>query len=98
MKSSWKRTSFQVTPKISYTSFSHSVIGFSNSFEEVDIKTLRVGPRIGKGSYAEVFKAVWRGTEVAVKRLPAHMLSEEFFQDFEREADLMRYVTHFVIF
>eukprot|EP01089_Gocevia_fonbrunei_P016598 TRINITY_DN5188_c0_g1_i1.p1 TRINITY_DN5188_c0_g1~~TRINITY_DN5188_c0_g1_i1.p1 ORF type:complete len:681 (-),score=90.84 TRINITY_DN5188_c0_g1_i1:37-2079(-) len=67
---------------------------FSESFQEVDPSTLKIGVRVGKGSFAEVFKAVWRGTDVAVKKLPAHLLSEEFFKDFEREVDLMRQLRH----
>ncbi len=31
-------------------------LAFSDSFEEVDAKELRIGARIGKGSFAEVFK------------------------------------------
>ncbi|KAL6080092.1 putative serine/threonine-protein kinase SIS8 [Balamuthia mandrillaris] len=68
--------------------------GFSDAFEEVDIKELKMGPRIGKGSYAEVYKATWRGTAVAVKKLPAHLLTASFFDDFEREAALMKRLRH----
>eukprot|EP01088_Endostelium_zonatum_P020602 TRINITY_DN7677_c0_g1_i1.p1 TRINITY_DN7677_c0_g1~~TRINITY_DN7677_c0_g1_i1.p1 ORF type:complete len:377 (-),score=59.44 TRINITY_DN7677_c0_g1_i1:155-1285(-) len=67
---------------------------FSESFEEIVIDDLVIGARIGKGSFAEVFKAKWRGTEVAVKKLPAQMLGGEFFEDFENEAELMRQLRH----
>lgn len=68
--------------------------GFSKKFEQVLPQELKIGPRIGKGSFAEVFKARWRGTLVAVKRLPAHSLTPEFFEDFEREAALMKRLRH----
>ena len=68
--------------------------GFSEDFQEVDPSELELGPRIGKGSFAEVFRAKWRGTTIAVKKLPAHMVGEEFFDDFEQEADLMKRLRH----
>lgn len=67
---------------------------FSKRFEQVMPKELKIGPRIGKGSFAEVYKARWRGTLVAVKRLPAHSLTPDFFEDFEREAALMKRLRH----
>jgi serine/threonine protein kinase len=67
---------------------------FSKKFEQVAPHELKIGPRIGKGSFAEVFKARWRGTLVAIKKLPAHSLTPEFFEDFEREADLMKRLRH----
>ena len=35
---------------------------------EIDPHEVTLGPRIGIGSYGEVYKGTWRGTEVAVKR------------------------------
>lgn len=72
----------------------HPVPNFTEGFEEIDVSELKIGPRIGKGSFAEVFKAEWRGILVAVKKLPAHALSEEFFKDFESEAALMKHLRH----
>jgi hypothetical protein len=68
--------------------------GFSKKFEQVARHDIKMGPRIGKGSFAEVFKARWRGTVVAVKKLPAHSLTPDFFDDFEREAALMKRLRH----
>lgn len=68
--------------------------GFSKKFEQVAPHEIKIGPRIGKGSFAEVFKARWRGTLVAVKKLPAHSLTPDFFEDFEREAALMKRLRH----
>jgi serine/threonine-protein kinase CTR1 len=39
-----------------------------------------LGQRIGIGSYGEVYKAMWRGTEVAVKRFLEQNLSPQLVQ------------------
>eukprot|EP01090_Pellita_catalonica_P020957 TRINITY_DN7711_c0_g1_i1.p1 TRINITY_DN7711_c0_g1~~TRINITY_DN7711_c0_g1_i1.p1 ORF type:complete len:530 (+),score=70.55 TRINITY_DN7711_c0_g1_i1:14-1603(+) len=71
-----------------------NIDGFTSLFEEIDPGDLIVGVRIGKGSFAEVFKALWHGTEVAVKKLPAHSLTDDFYADLEREAELMQTLRH----
>ena len=43
---------------------------------ELEPKELLLGPRIGIGSYGEVFRGTWRHTDVAVKRLLEQDLSE----------------------
>lgn len=43
--------------------------GFSEEDVEVDFSEVQMGPRIGVGCFGEVFKARWRQTTVAVKRL-----------------------------
>lgn len=46
-------------------------------------------------SYGEVFKAVWRGTEVAVKKLPVALLeNKDFLRDFKQEALIMSSLRH----
>eukprot|EP00427_Karlodinium_veneficum_P042821 CAMPEP_0169253912 /NCGR_PEP_ID=MMETSP1016-20121227/38874_1 /TAXON_ID=342587 /ORGANISM="Karlodinium micrum, Strain CCMP2283" /LENGTH=400 /DNA_ID=CAMNT_0009335297 /DNA_START=28 /DNA_END=1230 /DNA_ORIENTATION=- len=40
---------------------------------EVDLADLRVGECIGAGTTAEVFRATWHGTDVAVKRLRGYL-------------------------
>lgn len=44
---------------------------------EVDFSEVELGPRIGIGCFGEVFKARWRHTTVAVKRLIDQSLSEQ---------------------
>ena len=56
---------------MSRTSFS------SNNDVEVDFSEVELGPRIGLGCFGEVFKARWRQTTVAVKRLFDQSLSQE---------------------
>jgi serine/threonine protein kinase len=51
---------------------------------------LQLGPRIGKGAYGEVFRAKWRGIDVAVKKMPCSLLqNKEFLNDFQQEAKIM---------
>jgi serine/threonine protein kinase len=68
--------------------------GFAKEFGQVSPHEFQIGPRIGKGSFAEVFKGQWRGTVIAIKKVPAHSLTAEFFEDFEREAALMKDLRH----
>jgi len=55
---------------------------------------VRLGARIGRGNYGEVFYGVWGGTEVAVKKLPIHNLNDQLVTDFHREVALLRVLRH----
>jgi len=58
-------------------------------------KEIVLGPRIGKGSYGEVYRAKWRGIDVAVKKMPFSLLqNKEFLADFQKEAYLMASLRH----
>jgi hypothetical protein len=61
---------------------------------EVDPREITLGPRIGIGSYGEVYKGTWRGTEVAVKRFLEQNLSPQLVQEFRGEVDLMARLRH----
>jgi len=65
-----------------------------NEFEKIDISKLKLGKRIGKGSFGEVYVGSYLGTEVAVKKILANKISPEFLQEFAREAALMRDLRH----
>ena len=56
----------------------------------VECSELEMGPMIGHGKFAEVYKAVWLGTEVAVKKLMPSDINDEFVDSFEKEVLLMR--------
>ena len=56
--------------------------------------TIQLGERIGIGSYGEVHRGVWRGTEVAVKRFLDQDLSTDLMREFFGEVDLMRRLRH----
>ncbi|GJP48177.1 hypothetical protein CLOM_g7451 [Closterium sp. NIES-68] len=61
----------------------------------IDFNELRLGIRVGIGSFGEVFRAVWRGTEVAVKRLLLQDdPSPEEYEDFYNEISLLSRLRH----
>jgi serine/threonine protein kinase len=45
----------------------------------IDFKELRLGERLGEGSFSVVFKASWKGFPVAVKRLKNTSINHRFF-------------------
>ncbi|KAG2433495.1 hypothetical protein HYH02_012613 [Chlamydomonas schloesseri] len=61
---------------------------------EIDPKELTLGQRIGIGSYGEVYKGSWRGTEVAVKRFLEQNLSPPTIRDFRDEVLIMSKLRH----
>lgn len=67
----------------------------------MDVASIEILERIGKGSYGEVFKGRWKGTEVAIKKLPYYFTElddtgdqEAFFNHFLKEAELMQSLRH----
>jgi tRNA A-37 threonylcarbamoyl transferase component Bud32 len=62
--------------------------------QTINVAQIQLLARIGKGSFAEVFRATWRGSEIAVKKLPARAVDEEMRADFEGEAALMSRLRH----
>lgn len=52
----------------------------SHAAWEIDPSEITLGQRIGIGSYGEVYKGLWRGTEVAVKRFLEQNLSPQLVQ------------------
>ncbi|KAF8067119.1 SIS8 [Scenedesmus sp. PABB004] len=61
---------------------------------EIDPSEITLGQRIGIGSYGEVYKGLWRGTEVAVKRFLEQNLSPQLVQEFKAEVDIMARLRH----
>lgn len=61
---------------------------------EIPWEDLVIGERIGLGSYGEVYRADWNGTEVAVKKF----LDQDFYGDaldeFRSEVQIMRRLRH----
>mmetsp|Transcript_27257 Transcript_27257/g.38413 ORF Transcript_27257/g.38413 Transcript_27257/m.38413 type:complete len:685 (+) Transcript_27257:201-2255(+) len=67
--------------------------------DDIDYKEIEIAERIGRGNFGEVYKGVWRGTVVAVKKtkIPSHVSETEelqFLEDFAREAQIMRALRH----
>jgi len=59
----------------------------------IDFSELVVGIHIGSGGYGEVYKGVWRGTDVAVKVLKSD-LSTEDIKIFYQEVQLLSRLRH----
>lgn len=61
----------------------------------MDFKEFTVDCEIGHGSFGLVHKALWRGTEVAIKRLPRESMTEQqVLLEFMKEAFIMRQLRH----
>ncbi|XP_056177031.1 probable serine/threonine-protein kinase SIS8 [Syzygium oleosum] len=63
---------------------------------ECDIRweDLQIGERIGIGSYGEVYRAEWNGTEVAVKKFLDQDFSGEALAQFKCEVEIMLRLRH----
>jgi len=69
--------------------------------KQMDYGEIVLIERVGKGSYGEVFKGSWRGTEVAVKKLPYYfqqledkVQQKQFLESFIQETQLMKTLRH----
>jgi hypothetical protein len=61
---------------------------------EVDMGELEMGEQLGAGGYGEVHKAMWKGTEVAVKMMISETLSREMERSFKEEVRVMTALRH----
>ncbi|KAH9331002.1 hypothetical protein KI387_003110, partial [Taxus chinensis] len=69
-----------------------SLLPFSEwNIESAELKT---GARVGFGSFGEVFRGVWRGTEVAIKILLEQDLTVENVEDFCNEISVLSRLRH----
>lgn len=58
--------------------------------QELDMAEIIMGEKIGRGSFADVYRAKWRHTDVAVKKLvDVHL--KQVVDDFSNETNLMLY-------
>ncbi len=55
---------------------------------EINYDELEIGAALGTGGYGEVYKAAWKGTEVAVKVMASEKVTKEMEKDFKDEVDL----------
>ncbi|XP_006475934.1 serine/threonine-protein kinase EDR1 isoform X3 [Citrus sinensis] len=61
---------------------------------EILWEDLQIGERIGIGSYGEVYRADWHGTEVAVKKFLDQDFSGDSLSQFKCEAEIMLRLRH----
>ncbi|AVK76543.1 serine-threonine kinase [Pandoravirus neocaledonia] len=61
---------------------------------EIRTDDLDMGPLLGRGGHGEVYRAVWRGTDVAVKTLGTEALTRDAVQAFRDEVRVMTSLRH----
>ncbi|KAF9667544.1 hypothetical protein SADUNF_Sadunf15G0034200 [Salix dunnii] len=61
---------------------------------EIPWDEIAMGERIGLGSYGEVYRGDWHGTEVAVKRFLDQDITGESLEEFRSEVRIMKRVRH----
>lgn len=61
---------------------------------EIPWEDLHVGERIGIGSYGEVYRAEWNGTEVAVKKFMNQDITSDALEQFKCEIEIMLRLRH----
>ncbi|ELR13222.1 serine/threonine kinase [Acanthamoeba castellanii str. Neff] len=61
---------------------------------EIAYEELDVGDMLGRGGYGEVYKAKWKGSEVAVKVMGAGTISKDGRERFVNEARIMSHLRH----
>ncbi|PPD95307.1 hypothetical protein GOBAR_DD07643 [Gossypium barbadense] len=61
---------------------------------EIPWEDITLGERIGLGSYGEVYRGDWHGTEVAVKKFLDQDISGELLEEFKSEVLIMKKLRH----
>ncbi|BCS82726.1 putative serine/threonine-protein kinase [Cotonvirus japonicus] len=61
---------------------------------EIDFDELEIGESIGNGGFGTVNKALWKGTEVAVKTITAENISKEMERNFKEEVRITTSLRH----
>ncbi|GFQ05389.1 serine/threonine-protein kinase ctr1 [Phtheirospermum japonicum] len=61
---------------------------------EILWEDLQIGERIGIGSYGEVYRGEWNGTEVAVKKFMKQDISGDALEQFKCEIEIMLRLRH----
>lgn len=62
---------------------------------EIDFAELEMGPQLGAGGFGEVHRAVWKGTDVAVKVVSAHNTNKAAWDNFKQVTDIL-HQTHLI--
>ncbi|RLN95838.1 hypothetical protein BBJ28_00013189 [Nothophytophthora sp. Chile5] len=67
---------------------------FLKPHQNVNMADVVVGRVIGEGAFGKVYKAVWKGCDVAVKVLIRQNLSADVVREFETEVKIMSFMHH----
>nr|WIL03466.1 serine/threonine kinase [Cedratvirus plubellavi] len=65
-----------------------------NNDWEIDMDELEMGEDLGRGGFGEVNKALWKGTEVAVKTILSSNLNKDAEKAFREEINVMTALRH----
>ncbi|GJN22252.1 hypothetical protein PR202_gb09804 [Eleusine coracana subsp. coracana] len=61
---------------------------------EMQWEEIAIGERIGLGSFGEVYRGEWHGTEVAVKKFLQQDISSDALEEFRTEVRIMKRLRH----
>ncbi|KAJ1281014.1 hypothetical protein BS78_04G276100 [Paspalum vaginatum] len=61
---------------------------------EMQWDEIAIGERIGLGSFGEVYRGEWHGTEVAVKKFLQQDISSDALEEFRQEVRIMKRLRH----
>uniref|UniRef100_J3LH04 non-specific serine/threonine protein kinase n=1 Tax=Oryza brachyantha TaxID=4533 RepID=J3LH04_ORYBR len=61
---------------------------------EIQWEEITIGERIGLGSFGEVYRGEWHGTEVAVKKFLQQDISSDALEEFRTEVRIIRRLRH----
>ncbi|KAH8491879.1 hypothetical protein H0E87_021465 [Populus deltoides] len=85
----------RISDRLAVNDRSKSDAGLDDVAEcEIPWEEMTLGERIGLGSYGEVYRGDWHGTEVAVKRFLDQDITGESLAEFRSEVRIMKRVRH----
>ncbi|XP_011039117.1 PREDICTED: serine/threonine-protein kinase EDR1 isoform X2 [Populus euphratica] len=85
----------RISDRLAVNDRSKSDAGLDDVAEcEIPWEEITLGERIGLGSYGEVYRGDWHGTEVAVKRFLDQDITGESLAEFRSEVRIMKRVRH----
>ncbi|KAG8059463.1 hypothetical protein GUJ93_ZPchr0002g23247 [Zizania palustris] len=85
----------RTSDKSSGTESAKSEIALEDVAEfEIQWEEITIGERIGLGSFGEVYRGEWHGTEVAVKKFLQQDFSSDALEEFRTEVRIMKRLRH----